>query len=488
MKRLLHFFGRTKLPNSPNSRNWTEEHRPSVSPRLLPNFVNLGNLVIWSCLLVFLCCLPCRAADLEVVVISPHWEGIKDETSRAFRTWHLKKYGEPAVIRWRDVGGGSQIIKFLLNEYRTSPSSGVDVLYGGGVDPFRELKKDGLLSRCVLPPEILAAIPPQLNGMEIRDPDQQWFGASLSGFGIITNERARHVLVLPAARRWSDLTEPRLRGWISSCDPRASSSALTIYEIILQSLGWNQGWAVLMQMSGNTRNYLSSAAASALEVGMGDAVYGVSIDIYGQAQSAYYGSDNVSFVLPQGQTVISPDSIAVLKNPPHPEMARRFLEFVLSRDGQLLWMLPRGTAGGATRSFINRMSVMPALYAEFSAVTPVRTNPFQSHFDFVYSEQLGAKRRILLGPLIAACMIDPHDELARAWKALQSPAALKLPAYKRQALLDDFLSPPCTDTELLQLVDSAALDPVKRAALVNRWQNEALARYRKLRDEIPSSP
>lgn len=413
-----------------------------------------------------------RAAEPEVIVISPNWQGIKDQTSRAFSEWHRKTYGQPAAIRWRELGGGgSQIVKFLRGEYAVHDSAGIDVLYGGGIDPFRDLKKDGLLARCDLPPDILSAIPAQLNGMEIRDPDQEWFGASLAGFGIITNERARGVLGLPAVRQWSDLADPRLDGWISSCDPRASSSALSIYEIMLQALGWERGWAVLMQMSGNTRTFLSSSAASAVEVGMGDAVYGVAIDSYGQAQSAYYGPQNVSFVLPQGQTVINPDSIAVLKNPPHPEMARRFLEFILGRPGQLLWMLPRGTPGGATHAVINRMSVQPALYDELAGVTPVRTDPFRLPSALHYDSALGSRRRVILGQLIAACMIDPHDQLARAWKALNNPAH----ASRRATLLPEFLAPPCTAQELL---DAAAIrNPIQRTALVNRWQNEALRRY-----------
>jgi ABC-type Fe3+ transport system substrate-binding protein len=412
---------------------------------------------------------PASAAVPEVVVISPNWEGVKDETSRAFSAWHEKTFGTPAVIRWRVLGGGgSQIIKFLRGEYAVRPSSGVDVLYGGGVDPFLDLKKDGLLSRCDLPPEILAAIPAQLNGLPIRDPDNEWFGASLAGFGILTNERARAVLGLPAARRWSDLADPRLAGWISACDPRASSSALSIYETMLQALGWQRGWAVLMQMSGNTRTFLDSSAASVVEVGMGDAVYGVTIDTYGQAQASFYGPQNVSFVLPQGETVINPDAIAVLKNPPHPELARQFLEFVLGRPGQLLWMLPRGAPGGATRAVINRMSVCPALYTELAGVTPVRDDPFTMPAGLRYSEELGATRRVPLSLLIAACMIDTHDALARAWTALnRSP--------HRAELLPEFLAPPCTDAQLL--ADAAVRDPIRRAELVTNWQNDALRRY-----------
>lgn len=428
-------------------------------------------------LALWLAVLPClaRAEPPEVIVISPHQEAIKDETSRAFSAWHEKTYGQPAVIRWRVLGGGgSQIIKFLRGEYAHHPTSGIDVMYGGGVDPFRELKKDGLLARCDLPPEILAAIPAQINGMPIRDPDNEWFGASLSGFGILTNERARATLGLPAARHWSDLADPRLAGWISACDPRASSSALSIYETILQSLGWERGWAVLMQMSGNTRTFLNSSAASVVEVGMGDAIYGLAIDSYGQAQAGYYGPQNVNFALPEGETVINPDSIAILKNPPHAEMARRFLEFVLGRPGQLLWMMPRGRPGGATREIINRMSVQPALYTELAGTTPIHTDPFTLKTDLKYDEELGAKRRTPLGLLIAACMIDTHDELARAWTALnKSP--------HRAALLAQFTAPPCSSEQLL--ADAGIEDPVRRAALVTGWQNDALRRYRDIVQE-----
>jgi ABC-type Fe3+ transport system substrate-binding protein len=425
------------------------------------------------------------AAENEVIVVSPHWDGIKEETSRAFSAWHEKKYGEPATIRWHETGGGtSQIVRFLNAEYKTSSSAGIDVLYGGGVDPYHELEKDGLLTPYDPPADILAAIPAQLNGMELYDPAHEWFGAALSGFGIITNERVREAVGLPEVHAWADLADPRLAGWISACDPRFSGSALTIYEIILQSCGWDKGWAILTEMSGNVRNFLASSAASAVEVGMGDAAYGVAIDSYGNAQAGYYGPENVTFLLPEGQTMIDPDSIAILKNPPHAEMARHFLEFVLSREGQLLWMLPKGAPGGATRNIINHMSVQPALYDELAGKTPILTNPFKMRNDFVYSNDLGAKRRAILSVLIATWMIDTHDSLAPAWRALNSPAAQKLPDATRQALLAQLTAPPCTEAELLRLATTDWKDPVKRTALTNRWQSAALDRYKSVLAQI----
>jgi ABC-type Fe3+ transport system substrate-binding protein len=434
------------------------------------------------------CGSPARAADNEVIVISPHWDGIKTETARAFSAWHQEKYGSPATIRWREAGGGtSQITRMLISEYKASSSSGIDVLYGGGVDPFIMLEHDGLLTRYDPPADVLAEIPAQLSGMPLYDPGHEWFGAALSGFGIIVNERVRQAVGLPDVRTWSDLADPKLAGWIASPDPRASGSALFIYEIILQSYSWDKGWATLMEMSANTRNFFPGAPSVAVEVGLGDAAYGVAIDTYGQSQVSYYGKDNVAFVLPEGQTVVSPDSIAILKNPPHLEMARHFMEFVLSRAGQLLWMLPKGAPGGATHDHINRMSVIPALYDELAGRTPILTNPFKMRFDLVYSNDLGSKRRTILTALIDAWMIDTHDLLVPAWKKLHSPAAEKLGEAGQNRLLAQLVAPPCSQDELLRLADTDWKDPVKRTALVNRWQDQALQRYKSVLAQIPGN-
>lgn len=443
--------------------------------RLLPGFLTVLSLFILSA----------HAAENEVIVISPHWDGIKEETSRAFTAWHQKKYGSPATIRWREAGGGtSQIIKLLRAEYQSHPSAGIDVLYGGGIDPFLDLEQNHLLTRYDPPAEILSQIPAKLNGVDIIDPNHEWFGASLAGFGIIVNEQVRQAIGLPKIRTWSDLADPRLKGWVSGCDPRQSGSVLTIYETILQTNGWEKGWGILMAMSGNVRSFFPGAPSVGLEVGMGDSACGISIDLYGNAQVGYYGANNISFVLPQGQTVITPDSIAILKNPPHPEVAQHFVEFVLSREGQLLWMLPKGSPGGAVHNIINRMSVWPSLYDELAGKTPIATDPFQTKSDFVYSSSLGSRRRAILSALIGAWMIDTHDRLVRAWVALHSSTVQKLSAERRETLMSEFMKPPCPEEELFHLAENDWKDPIKRSALVNRWQNEALAHYKDITTQI----
>jgi len=452
------------------------DNKLSGPPRFARAFLLCGALILLHGGRIF--------ADDELVVISPHSDEIKEETARAFAAWHQQHYGKPVAIRWREAGGGTtQINRYLLAEFKSNPAPGLDVLYGGGLDPFVTMEQANLLTPYDPPPDILAAIPAQLNGANIIDPKHEWFATALSGFGILTNQRVREAAGLPQAHTWEDLTNPRLQGWISASDPRASGSALAIYEIILQAYGWDKGWAVLTELSGNTRNFLSSSAASVVEVGTGDAAYGVAIDQYGQAQVAYYGKENVTFTLPEGQTVITPDCIAILKNAPHLELARHFVDFTLSRDGQLLWMAPRGAPGGAVKYRINRMSVLPALYGELHD-SPITTNPFALHSDFAYSDALSAKRHSILAPLIAAYMIDTHDWLVKAWEAIHSSKAMVKWAPGRSPF-EHLVAPPMSLDELLRIADTDWKDPVKRTAIINQWQEQAIERYKSVLAQVP---
>ncbi len=77
-------------------------------------------------------------------------------------------------------------------------------------------------------------------------------------------------------------------------------------------------------------------------------------------------------------------------------------------------------------------------------------------------------------------MIDTHDWLVKAWDGVNHPAIL----YKRPAgtptPFEQLTAAPLSQDELLHLADTDWKDPVKRTALVNRWQNDAIARYKRV--------
>src|SRR5690606_5337699 len=96
----------------------------------------------------------------------------------------------------------------------------------------------------------------------------------------------------------------------------------------------------------------------------GDAAAAMAIDFYANAKIADLGENNLGYKVPPGQTIIDPDPIAILKGAPNLEVARRFVNYVLSADAQKILMLPKGTKGGPKLSYLGRMAVNTKAYQE----------------------------------------------------------------------------------------------------------------------------
>lgn len=423
----------------------------------------------------------------ELTIVSPHWEGLRWEISRAFSEWHEKKYGTPVHVRYLDIGGGSSIVRYLTNNKQMV--AGIDIIFGGGTDPCIGLKKEGMLQHVDLPAETAEAIPADLFGMPLRDKEGFWFGTYVSSFGILSNEKVRNWMHLPEANTWEDLTNPVLQSWVSSGDPRQSGSIHQMYEIIVQKYGWEKGWAVILAMSGNVRSFLKSASSSIKEATFGEVAFALGIDQYGLSQVTYLGPESSRFVLPKEATVFSADAIGILKQAAQPVLARRFVEFVLSREGQLLVALPKGAPGGAVRYDINRMGVRPALYTEVGAVSPIKVNPFAQYLGFDFKSDKAAERRGVLAGLLGAYIIDLHSELKAAWIAVNAlpPERAELKAQ----LSAELLRPPISEEDAQALArkippakpkpgekpKSAWDSPIRRNELILDWQRSASVRY-----------
>lgn len=422
---------------------------------------------------------PCQGAR-ELIIASPHWEGIQYEFERAFQEHYFEETGEEVRVRWRDLGGTSQIEMAINASYEADPETCyIDVFFGGGFDPFENQKRRGQLHPFRLPDDVLEPIPASLGGFAIIDPDYMFYGAALSSFGILENRRVIEIVGLPPVREWLDLADPRLLGWVSSSDPRKSGSVHMIYEIILQAYGWEKGWKTIYQMSGNVKSFLQNSAAPTREVSMGEVAYAVSIDINGMTQQAFLGPENVRFRVPAGISVINPDGIAIMRGAPNVEVAEAFVTFVMSRRGQSLWMRPTGDPDGARKFGITRMSILPELYQDDLADLLVPLNPFEIESGFLYDSSVGSARWSVLNDLIGQSVIDVHSHLRRAWRAI-----LSLPEEERAPFLEKFSRPLVTEGEAMEASTFWRTDRVRAGRIANRWMDEAVERYRQIEREI----
>lgn len=416
----------------------------------------------------------CVSANDRVVIVTPHTESIRAEIGSGFARWYQAKFDQTPRVEWRDVGGTADALRFVQSEFSSKPNGiGVDVFFGGGPEPYLLLADKKLLDRYDPPADLIAGIPQSFNGVQVYDPNHFWYGAALSSFGILQSTRLERQLGLPLVTRWDQLAEPRLFGWVGAGDPRNSGTMNNMFEAFLQAYGWERGWELLHRIGGNVRKFDRISSTTAKDVTVGETVYAFAIDFYGFTQIASAGRTNMTFALPEDFTAISPDGVAILKGAVNLEVARRFMEFVLSEEGQKLWFLPVGHPEGPRQHSIERMAVRPDFYPRYRGVSNIEFSPFELKQKFVYDASLARARREIVAALCGALMVDTHSELKHAWQSIiaRGDAAGGKVALGRM---------PLTEAEALAMVKSAWKEPAFRNQKKIEWQRWAMEKYREL--------
>jgi len=381
--------------------------------------VGLLLLVAWALPAVVGCGGDQPEADVTLVVITANNEDIKLEFERAFSAYHAAEFGKTVAIEWRDVGGGgNKVLTHLRNVYSRSETSGIDVLWGGGHAPFVSLADEGLLTPITLADDVRQNVPARFCGVPMVDEQGRWFGTAVSGFGFLYNKAILAGRGIAPPETWDDLGGARFCGLVALADPTQSSSAASAYEMIVQSgVDWPAGWAKLLGVLGNANRYYNGAGEAANAV-ISEVAVAACIDFYGYPRASAH-PDELVYVNPRGQQAFTPDPIAVLKNPPHGELARRFVAFVLSRRGQALWALPAGADDGPTDKTLYRQPIRKDVYTQYAGrLTGGMTSPYQGGQGVQLDTAMWATRSDVLKRLVSAAAVKNADGLKKAKRKL----------------------------------------------------------------------
>jgi len=438
----------------------------------------------WILIISFICLIPpsIGAAAERLVIITPHWEGIRYEFGKKFESFYRAETGQDVVIEWMDVGGSSEVLRFIKSEFKNKPEGiDVDLLFGGGSDPYMELARVNLLDSYQLPDSVMSRMPKTVGGYPLYDEAYRWYGATIAGFGIVYNKRVLSMLNLPEPATWEDLTRPELFTWIGSADPRKSGSAHMPFEIILQAYGWERGWEVITALGANARNFANTGSQVPKDVTTGEVAYGMSIDFYAWAQINEVGAEYIGYTLPDNVTIVNPDAIGILKGAPHREVAGAFLRFVFSPGGQNLWMLNVGTPDGPERFQLNRFSVLPDLYETVDpAHTSVTFNPFKWTSNFIYDAEKGSARWGIINDLVGAFIIDAHHQLRDVWQEA-------IRQGNTREILPALAAMPVTEEEAEKLGREKWRDQSFRNSMLLEWGRLADEKYGSDSSRVPMS-
>lgn len=73
---------------------------------------------------------------------------------------------------------------------------------------------------------------------------------AFSGYGILVNKRRMAENNLPVPASWDSLTDSRYQGLLLMSSPSRSDTYHLMVESLLQQRGWDEGWALLLNVSG----------------------------------------------------------------------------------------------------------------------------------------------------------------------------------------------------------------------------------------------
>jgi ABC-type Fe3+ transport system substrate-binding protein len=352
-------------------------------------------LIIGLCLCLFIPFTPrSEAQTKEVVVVTSFPKELFEAYKKAFEA---KYPGVTVVIQQKPTSQGVTYIR------ETTSKPEADIMWASAVDAFEVLKTEKLLAKYDLPKEIASRIPAKVGAFPVHDPDNFFFGFALSGYGMMWNKPYLQAHKLKSPAEWTDLIDPSYFGHLSISAPSRSGTTHLTIESILQAYGWDKGWALLLNMGGNMAVITERSFGVPEGVNNGQYGIGIVIDFFGL--SAIASGFPVDFAYPS-LTPIVPANVGMVKGGPNSENAKRFVNYLLSEEGQMLLF----------KSDIGRLPVIPQLYAKAPAGYP---NPFRMKIGGLdFNSELSSSRYNIVNPLFDQIITFRLSELKEAWGAI----------------------------------------------------------------------
>lgn len=247
---------------------------------------------------------------------------IHEEETAALTSLFTKKTGIPVSFLRATTG---ELVNRVITE-KDDPLA--DILLGGASSYHIQADEAGALEPYLSP---LAANVPEYALAK----DNTWTGFCVLTLGIGINQK-RFADKFPGVEypaTWEDLLNPAFKGEIVLTNPVASSTAYLFVQNQLQRLGWEKGWDYLLKLAPLVGQFPDSGSAPAKLIGTGEYAIGVSY-IHAVAKYASDGFD-LKLVAPPS-SVGDVDCISIMKNTKNLESAKKFVDFMLSKEAQEL--------------------------------------------------------------------------------------------------------------------------------------------------------
>ena len=243
------------------------------------------------------------------------YTSMKESMISEIKTSFAKKHPD-IKLDYQSAGAGKLMAKIAAE--RESGKILADVLWTSEIPDFYQLKSQGLLLPFI-PTESKALLNP------LPDYDGSFTAVRLGTRGIAYN--TRHSKEPP--KTWDDIKKPAFKGAFGIANPALSGTAYMSVAVLSKAFGWGYFEA----LRGNGAKMGKGSGQVVDDTASGDLVASLAVD-YITLDKIDKGA-TLALVFPPEMLVI-PSPIAIFKNSPNIEAAKKFVDFMLSKEGQTI--------------------------------------------------------------------------------------------------------------------------------------------------------
>lgn len=286
-------------------------------------------IVLLISLVGLVAAIPISAEKGPILIYSP-W---KTEMMTQFTDLFTEKTG----IKAQQVNISTGEIFARLRVEKANPQA--DVWHSVRASILADAEKLDLLA------PVLGDLPNAENILKhYRYPDDPHFvGTTMYPLVFVVNTELLEEMNLDPPENYKDLLDPKWKGEIVAPHPAASGTAYAFVTTVLQlyrkegetGIESEGGWAYLADLIPNVAQWTSSGSTPSKLVARGE--YPVGISFYDRVYRLQNEGYPIKAVYPD-PIYAEPSCTAVVNGAPHPEGAKAFVNFMLSKEAQALAM------------------------------------------------------------------------------------------------------------------------------------------------------
>jgi iron(III) transport system substrate-binding protein len=266
--------------------------------------------------LVFCLLLPMLASAQDTLVV---YSSVDEENAKKLLDSFTKATG--VKVRFTFLSSGPAVAR--IEAEKNNPLA--DVWYGAPSENHVVLKEKGL-SQPYVSPNAKDLAP------KFKDTEGYWTSFYMNPLGFASNLKVLKEKGVEPPASWADLLKPELKAQVQAPSPQTSGTGYNMVAALVTIMGEDKAFEYLKKLNPSMQTYTQSGTAPSKAAAIGQA--GVGIQFTPAFLQLIEEGYPLKITFPKEGVGFEAPAISMLKGAPHPELAKKLVDWAISLPGQ----------------------------------------------------------------------------------------------------------------------------------------------------------